>query len=203
MAGCVKLWYDHHRMRKFVKNPQGRTELNREKSIIRSLSRRSAKTPMIEKKPRVVNDGVEVPFGIRAIESGIEVDGVWISRSNTPVQLPSRNSSGNFIYGGFPNNSSTDFTSARTDPMMTPSPASRPHSRVLDRSFSSDNMLSDPASADLMTEVGAVRYPPHSYMRYENTKHFRKSRALSSSDNLSRPVSGYGMCKQSLAWRSY
>lgn len=29
--------------------------------------------------------GPEVPFGIRAIESGIEVDGVWISRSNTPV----------------------------------------------------------------------------------------------------------------------
>ena len=29
--------------------------------------------------------GPEVPFGVRAIESGIEVDGVWISRSNTPA----------------------------------------------------------------------------------------------------------------------
>ncbi|KAJ4367488.1 hypothetical protein N0V83_007071 [Neocucurbitaria cava] len=27
----------------------------------------------------------EIPFGIRAIQSGIEIDGVWISRSNTPV----------------------------------------------------------------------------------------------------------------------
>jgi hypothetical protein len=27
----------------------------------------------------------EIPFGIRAIQSGIEVDGVWISRSNTPI----------------------------------------------------------------------------------------------------------------------
>lgn len=27
----------------------------------------------------------DIPFGVRAIESGIEVDGVWISRSNTPV----------------------------------------------------------------------------------------------------------------------
>ena len=27
---------------------------------------------------------VKIPFGVRAIESGIEVDGVWISRSNTP-----------------------------------------------------------------------------------------------------------------------
>ena len=28
----------------------------------------------------------EVPFGIRAIQSGIQVDGVWISGSNTPIQ---------------------------------------------------------------------------------------------------------------------
>lgn len=28
----------------------------------------------------------EIPFGIRAIQSGIEVDGVWISGSNTPAQ---------------------------------------------------------------------------------------------------------------------
>jgi len=28
----------------------------------------------------------EIPFGIRAIQSGIQVDGVWISGSNTPVQ---------------------------------------------------------------------------------------------------------------------
>ena len=28
----------------------------------------------------------EIPFGIRAIESGIEVDGVWISRPNTPTR---------------------------------------------------------------------------------------------------------------------
>lgn len=27
----------------------------------------------------------DVPFGVRAIESGVEVDGVWISRSNTPA----------------------------------------------------------------------------------------------------------------------
>lgn len=26
----------------------------------------------------------DIPFGIRALESGIEVEGVWISRSNTP-----------------------------------------------------------------------------------------------------------------------
>jgi hypothetical protein len=43
---------------------------------------------MLEAQP-VTAIGVEpkdeIPFGIRAIQSGIEVDGVWISRSNTPV----------------------------------------------------------------------------------------------------------------------
>ena len=30
--------------------------------------------------------GEEVPFGIRAIESGIEVEGVWVSRQATPIK---------------------------------------------------------------------------------------------------------------------
>ncbi|EFQ28836.1 hypothetical protein CGRA01v4_10280 [Colletotrichum graminicola] len=34
----------------------------------------------------------EVPFGVRAIQSGIEVDGIWISRPNTPSSEPSPNS---------------------------------------------------------------------------------------------------------------
>jgi len=37
-------------------------------------------------------DGEEIPFGIRALESGVEVEGVWISRSNTPVPTSCQNS---------------------------------------------------------------------------------------------------------------
>jgi hypothetical protein len=29
--------------------------------------------------------GNSIPFGVRALESGIEVDGIWISRSNSPI----------------------------------------------------------------------------------------------------------------------
>lgn len=29
--------------------------------------------------------GREIPFGVRALESGVEVDGVWISGTNTPA----------------------------------------------------------------------------------------------------------------------
>jgi hypothetical protein len=32
--------------------------------------------------PKRVGD---IPFGVRAIQSGIEVDGIWISRSTSPV----------------------------------------------------------------------------------------------------------------------
>lgn len=30
----------------------------------------------------------QIPFGVRALESGIEVDGVWISGTNTPTSMP-------------------------------------------------------------------------------------------------------------------
>jgi len=56
---------------------------------------KQAQTPeMLEAQPVTavsLETKNEAPFGIRAIQSGIEVDGVWISRSNTPVGS-SRNS---------------------------------------------------------------------------------------------------------------
>jgi hypothetical protein len=66
----VKLQYDRYRLRKYSKVEKGK----------------QAQTPeMLEAQPIKVETKDEIPFGIRAIESGIEVDGVWISRSNTPV----------------------------------------------------------------------------------------------------------------------
>lgn len=196
MAGCVKLVVDHYRMKKLALLPQKKFDLNREKSIIRSLSKKSAKTPMVQKRPRLVADGVDIPFGIRAIESGIEVDGVWISRSTTPVTLPSsRQSSTNSIHGYLPNSSSTN-VSYRIDPTMAlPTQhlmsGARPSSRVIDRSVSQDSIITIPTAAE-MSQPAAVRYPPHSYSRYEN-RHFRRpSRAVSPSETQSRPVSSYG-----------
>ena len=95
LAGCLKLWYTHRKLRQYEK--AGPQPINREKSIIRSLSMRkgpkkqkqkqkekAGKEAMVQKK-RLMDDGPSIPFGIRAIESGIEVDGVWISRNNTPA----------------------------------------------------------------------------------------------------------------------
>ncbi|KAF3000222.1 hypothetical protein E8E13_007327 [Curvularia kusanoi] len=72
--GLLKLWYDRSKIRKYSKVNKGK----------------EAATPeMLEAQPvqRVQAEEMkdDIPFGVRAIESGIEVDGVWISRSNTPV----------------------------------------------------------------------------------------------------------------------
>ena len=61
--------YNHWRLRKYTKI-----------AAVKAQHRQA-----IEQRPSVrARKGREVPFGVRAIESGIEVDGVWISRSNTP-----------------------------------------------------------------------------------------------------------------------
>ncbi|KAJ4380579.1 hypothetical protein N0V86_003938 [Didymella sp. IMI 355093] len=72
--GFIKLWYDRSRLRKYSKVDKGK----------------QAATPeMLESQPVQQVQAEEmkddIPFGVRAIESGIEIDGVWISRSNTPV----------------------------------------------------------------------------------------------------------------------
>ncbi|KAI4249085.1 MAG: hypothetical protein LQ352_005725 [Teloschistes flavicans] len=72
-AGMIKLAHTHWKLRKYTalaktKAAQKEEDLQRQPSAVR------------RKK-----NGNDIPFGIRAIESGIEVDGVWISRSNTPA----------------------------------------------------------------------------------------------------------------------
>ncbi|KAL5393208.1 hypothetical protein DPSP01_000039 [Paraphaeosphaeria sporulosa] len=67
--GLIKLQYDRYRIKKYTAVEKGK---------------QAAPTPeMLEAQREETKD--DVPFGIRAIESGIEIDGVWISRSNTPV----------------------------------------------------------------------------------------------------------------------
>ncbi|KAF2622182.1 hypothetical protein BU25DRAFT_217165 [Macroventuria anomochaeta] len=72
--GFCKLWYDRSKIRKYSKVEKGK---------------KAATPEMLESQPVQQVHAEEmkddIPFGVRAIESGIEVDGVWISRSNTPV----------------------------------------------------------------------------------------------------------------------
>ena len=73
IIGFIKLTFDKRRLRKYSKVDKGK---------------RAQSPEMLEAQPVTqVNEDTkdEIPFGIRAIQSGIEVDGVWISRTNTPV----------------------------------------------------------------------------------------------------------------------
>ncbi|GAB1311254.1 hypothetical protein MFIFM68171_01464 [Madurella fahalii] len=69
-AGLAKLWWNNRLMRK-------REVLDEEKRARLEEMRRTG-LPM--KRPN------DIPFGVRAIQSGVEVDGIWISRPATPSE---------------------------------------------------------------------------------------------------------------------
>lgn len=68
IAGAGKLLYDHQKIRKFSK-------IESQKLVEQAT--------VEEIRPR--RGRHDVPFGVRAIESGVEVEGVWISRNNSPA----------------------------------------------------------------------------------------------------------------------
>lgn len=71
--GCIKLLHIHWRVRKSSKEDR---ENRCDHTMHRSMNTRTSRSN--------VQGRNDIPFGIRAIESGIEVDGVWISRGNSP-----------------------------------------------------------------------------------------------------------------------
>ncbi|KAL8929930.1 MAG: hypothetical protein Q9208_001074 [Pyrenodesmia sp. 3 TL-2023] len=72
-AGILKLLYSQWQLRKYTALAKTRATRKEEEGL--------HNTPSMGRRKK----GNDVPFGVRAIESGIEVDGVWISRSNTPA----------------------------------------------------------------------------------------------------------------------
>ncbi|GME51237.1 hypothetical protein GTA08_BOTSDO05114 [Neofusicoccum parvum] len=57
------------------------------KKLTKPVGARATQEPQMVEAAAVPRrkSGDEIPFGIRAIQSGIEVDGIWISGTNTPV----------------------------------------------------------------------------------------------------------------------
>ncbi|KAJ6131242.1 hypothetical protein N7523_001702 [Penicillium sp. IBT 18751x] len=51
-----------------------------------------------EQYPLLAQD--DVPFGARALERGIEVEGIWVSNNNTPIQTPCQPGTPSTIRGG-------------------------------------------------------------------------------------------------------
>ena len=135
----------------------------------------------------VTNDRVEgIPFGVRAIESGIEVDGVWISRSNTPVSSNPASPASSIFGGqspvkGHPHDDNT------TKPIPTlempqpryphkgrprPNPRSPSHSpdgRSDTATFESASDLADPPEDLVKVRVRPTYRPRHSsHLRFSS-----------------------------------
>ncbi|KAM4055098.1 hypothetical protein HRG_005907 [Hirsutella rhossiliensis] len=69
LFGVVRLWLSNRKLRKH--------EVIDEERRVRLAEMRHCGIEAL----RTTN---EIPFGVRALESGVEVEGIWISRSNTP-----------------------------------------------------------------------------------------------------------------------
>ncbi|KAI1373642.1 hypothetical protein F4677DRAFT_213675 [Hypoxylon crocopeplum] len=71
IAGLVKLWW----LSRFLK-----------KHTVLDLEKRARQVEM-QKSGLPAAKRMDIPFGVRAIQSGIEVDGIWISRPSTPLEV--------------------------------------------------------------------------------------------------------------------
>ena len=71
----MKLTYNKWRLRKYTAVAETKAALRREMQHTASVKRGRSQRQ-------------QIPFGVRALESGIEVDGVWISGTNTPSSMP-------------------------------------------------------------------------------------------------------------------
>ncbi|KAF2471945.1 uncharacterized protein BDR25DRAFT_221724 [Lindgomyces ingoldianus] len=167
ILGLCKLKYDHYRIRKYTKVEKGK----------------KTQTPeMLEAQPQDPKD--DIPFGIRAIESGIEVDGVWISRSNTPVGS-SASSINEFKLPRSHNSSQLELPQPYHGASSRSS--SRAPSSSFDRAVSAerlpdDSRASSPGPMNLSHARG--RLPIATSSRYSNPNLLRNSTTLQALEGL-------------------
>jgi hypothetical protein len=140
IAGLVKLWFKNRLMAKH-------TVLDEEKRA-RQKEMRMSGLP--------VGKRADIPFGVRAIQSGIEVDGIWISRPGTPADSgspvspasplfsPSIDAKGKARAGGVRSPTAT-FTEVLPSPAR--SPQTSPDPNLVDRYHPTDSSHGAPSSA--------------------------------------------------------
>ena len=80
MAGATKVGYTHWQLRKYS-----------------ALAEKERRGQMVQRQMSQRRRHDEVPFGIRALEHGLEVDGVWFSRPTTPEGSHRKNSNISYV----------------------------------------------------------------------------------------------------------
>ncbi|KAF2722694.1 hypothetical protein K431DRAFT_221640 [Polychaeton citri CBS 116435] len=195
LLGCSKLTYTHWRLRKLGAIAEKQRQ---EQALRRELSEK-------RRPPGTRKEG-DVPFGVRAIESGIEVEGVWISRNNSPEPTSSREASRtSSIFEIVPKAlHETDLENQSPDKQPQSHDTEHPlkpleiHPRVvnqfneallaekLPRTVASKQPSRDPSPEMSSIKPGNIpQCPPVSYSRFSNTSvGLRNSQTASSLDGL-------------------
>lgn len=197
--GCAKLLYTHRRLRKCAVA----AEQERQKSALQmEMSRR-------RRDSAANGSGSDnVPYGIRAIERGVEVEGVWISRSNSREGSRDTSASSSLWEREPKKDFNTDLErqNFRTRSSSTTSAATaRAEHSSFDRAVSAEKLSSNVASRSSsrdppITKPARPKYPPVSYNRYNGNPYlFRRQSnttttllALESIYNASTSVHGDG-----------
>jgi hypothetical protein len=168
-AGFIKLMFQKYKLRKYTKVDKGK----------------QAQTPeMLEAQPVArINEETkdEIPFGIRAIQSGIEVDGVWISRTNTPVGSSRASIMSEQMPRSF-NNSTLELP----QPVAVPSQSSRAPSSF-DRAVSAERLPMSNTDSRSSSPGRGHSHTSHDGPRCSNCHHHVSSRAAL--QNLDSPYS--------------
>ncbi|KAI1814738.1 hypothetical protein GGS20DRAFT_547166 [Poronia punctata] len=131
--GWIKLWWAQRLLAKYA--------LLDEEKKQRQMELRKSGIPAGRR--------ADIPFGVRAIQSGIEVEGIWISRPVTPQEVrsaskassrttnldgePRPENKGKGVMGSTPRPSAT-VTEVEPTPRPSPSPRPSPTSSVFDQS---------------------------------------------------------------------
>ncbi|KAI1265056.1 hypothetical protein F5Y18DRAFT_435950 [Xylariaceae sp. FL1019] len=163
--GWMKLWLMQRHLKKH-------TILDEEKRV-RQMELRKSGLP--------VGRRVDIPFGVRAIQSGVEVEGIWISRPATPAasRSPSKASSTTLDLGSDTREEDKgksvtrpSATVTEVQPTPKPSPRPSPTSITFDRSIRAE-LQESPGSTPLGTPTYlAPPSPRHSHRSTsQNSRH--------------------------------
>lgn len=190
----MKLTYNKWRLRKYTAVAENKAALRREMQHTMSVKRGRSQRQ-------------QIPFGVRALESGIEVDGVWISGTNTPSTMP-----------GSPNIAAMKPQPAHREQSPETSSSASEMSRIeapqpvhgysdLSHSSGLSNKITTPAERPMSSErqqkkpsssehqnLGRPTYQPRrsSQLRFSNSLDAESSQALAALEGRTRATDAKG-----------
>ena len=159
LLGCAKLGHTHYKLRKYSAIAE---RDKREQALHRQMSQR-----------RRTRTSMDVPFGIRAIESGVEVEGVWISRNNSPEPPSSRDTSRSSVWDATAQkHHEIDLEKQTADP---------PHVRAGRKSTNGSNAT----HTEVTKPVKSKQHPPLAYAKYSgNPSLFHQAPTVSTIEGI-------------------